>query len=97
MVTLPKLIPLNLSWIAALRDFDTSNKDTTASNPISLKDALRLDKNYLQLNQKYIYEFDDVFTDKLPNKLPSPDAPRYRIILEDEKMSINGRMFSLPT
>jgi hypothetical protein len=84
-----------LSWIAALRDFD--NKDTTASNPISLKDTLRLDKNYLRLNEKYIYKFDDVFTDKLPNKLPSPDAPRHRIVLEDEKMSINGRMFRLPT
>jgi hypothetical protein len=62
-----------------------------------LKDALRLDKNYLQLNEKYIYEFDDIFTDKLPNKLPSPDAPRHHIVLEDQKISINDRMFRLPT
>jgi len=61
-----------------------------------LKAALRLDKDYLRLNEKYIYEFNDVFTDKLPNKLPSPDAPRHRIVLEDEKISINGRMFHLP-
>jgi hypothetical protein len=62
-----------------------------------LKEAIQLDKNYLQLNEKYISEFDDVFTDKLPNKLPSPEAPRHRIILEDEKISINGRMFRLAT
>jgi hypothetical protein len=105
MPALPKVIPPDLSWIAALKDFDISpaiktldNDDNNISPTAStLKEALRLDKNYLKLNEKYIYEFDDVFTDKLPNKLPSPDAPRHRIVLEDEKMSINGRMFRLPT
>ena len=101
MVGLPRIIPEDLSWIAALKDFDinTSTKidQDTPTSPSTLKEALRLDKNYLKFNEKYIYEFEDVFTDKLPNKLPSPDAPRHRIVLEDEKMSINGRMFRLPS
>jgi len=96
MLALPKL---NLDWIAAVKDFDitqASDKDTSTA-PSTLREALRLNKNYLRLNEMYIYEFDNVFTDKLPNKLPSPNAPRHRIILEDEKMSVNGRMFRLPT
>ena len=103
MVSLPKMIPPDLGWIAALKDFDITNENATASDkdlpatPSTLKEALRLDKNYLRLHEKYVYEFDDVFTDKLPDKLPSPDAPRHRIVLEDEKMSVNGRMFRLPT
>ena len=97
MPALPKLEP---HWVAALKDFDAAAAKTstsaTAPIPKSLKEALRIDKNYLRLHEKYIYEFDDVFTDKLPNRLPSADAPRHRIILEDEKLSINGRMFRLP-
>ena len=102
MAALPRIIPPDLSWIAALKDFDitagakTADKDIPPT-PSTLKEALRVDKNYLRLNEKYIYEFDDVFTDKLPDKLPSADAPRHRIVLEDEKMSVNGRMFRLPT
>ena len=91
-----------MGWIVTLKDFDitttnASDKDTSTSSSTTLKEALRLDKKYLQFNEKYIFEFDDIFTDKLPNKLPSPDTPRHRIILEDEKISINGRMFRLPT
>ena len=101
MMRLPKLTPPDLSWIAALKDFNITTPITTSEEEIppatTLKEALQLDKNYLQLNEKYISEFNDVFTDKLPNKLPSPEAPRHRIILEDEKISINGRMFRLAT
>ena len=43
----------------------------------------------IQLNKKYVYEFDDVFTDKFPNKLPNLSVPRHRIILEDEKMYVS--------
>jgi RNase H-like domain found in reverse transcriptase/Reverse transcriptase (RNA-dependent DNA polymerase)/Integrase zinc binding domain/Chromo (CHRromatin Organisation MOdifier) domain/Retroviral aspartyl protease/Zinc knuckle len=97
MPALPKLTSQEQHWVAALKAFDaTVSTSTTATTPKSLKEALRIDKNYLQLHEKYIYEFDDVFTDKLPNKLPSPDAPRHRIVLEDENISINGRMFRLP-
>jgi hypothetical protein len=99
MISLSKMIPSDLTWITTLKDFDNSKKDisTIVSNPISLKDALRLDKNYLRLNEKYVYEFDDIFIDKLSNKLSSPDIPRHRIVLEDEKISINDRIFRLPT
>jgi len=95
MAALPRIVPDDLGWIVALRDFDSTVPDSTApdstvASPSTLKEALRIDKNYLKLNEKYIYEFEDVFTDKLPNKLPSPDAPRHCIVLEDEKMSING-------
>jgi hypothetical protein len=101
MVSLPRKIPPDLSWIAALQNYDITtaarSADETPSTPSTLKEALKLDKNYLRLNEKYIYEFDDVFIEKLPNKLPSADSPRHRIVLEDEKMSLNGRMFRLPT
>jgi len=92
VVGLKKITPPEFAWIAALREFDTANPvaPTESSSPISVAEAIKL-------NKKYIYEFDDVFTDKLPNKLPNPNAPRHRIILEDEKMSVNGRMFRLPT
>jgi hypothetical protein len=89
----PKMVritPPDLSWIAALKDFDETPSERDTSATTTLKEALQIDKNYLQLNEKYISEFTDVFTDKLPNKLPSPEAPRHRIILEDEKISING-------
>jgi hypothetical protein len=101
MMSLPRIIS-DSSWIAALQDYDittaarTSDNDTL-STPSTLKEALRRDKNYLRLHEKYIYEFEDVFTDKLPNRLPSSDSPRHRIVLEDEKISINSRMFRLPT
>jgi len=102
MRPLPRATLVNLDWIAALKDFDLTKPDGITSKdpsppPSTLKEALRLDKDYLWLNEKYIYEFNDVFTDKLPDKLPSPDAPRHRIVLEDEKISINSRMFRLPT
>ena len=104
--TLPRVTPANLEWIAGLKEFEKTHdagnitktsSSGTSSKPSTLKEALRLNKNYLLLNEKYNYKFDDVFTNKLPDKLPSPDAPRHRIILEDEKMSVNGRMFRLPT
>jgi hypothetical protein len=76
-----------------ISDHDTP---TTIPTSVSLKETLRLDKNYLQFHEKYVYEFEDVFIDKLSNRLSSPDAPRHHIVLEDEKMSINGRMFRLP-
>ena len=90
VMSLKRLMPPE--WIAALKDFDLTNPAASAktSCPISAPEAIKL-------NQKYVYEFDDVFTDKLPNKLRNPSAPRHRIILEDEKMSVNGRMFHLPT
>ena len=105
MPALPKINLPNLDWIAALKSFDgtitdrtaTTSGEDTSPTPSTLKEALRIDNNYLRLNDKYIYGFPDVFTDELPDKLPSPDAPRHRIVLEDEKISINGRMFRLPT
>ena len=101
MLGLPKITPTDFSWVAALKDFDSTtpakfDQKATSTTP-TLKEALLIDKNYLDLNQKYISEFDDVFTEKLPDRLPSTDAPRHRIVLEDEKMSLNGRMFRLPT
>jgi hypothetical protein len=85
-----------------LQDYDLittarTSDDDTLSTSSTLKKALRRDKNYLQLYEKYIYKFEDIFIDKLPNKLPSLDSPRYRIILEDEKISINSQMFYLLT
>src|SRR5271154_4842817 len=104
MAALSRIIPPDFGWIAALKDLTppppkASDEDTstTVSAATTLKEALRLDKNYLTLNEKYVYEFEDVFTQKLPSKLPSPDAHRHLIVLEDEKMSINGRMFRLPS
>ena len=41
-------------------------------------------------------EFHDVFTDKLPNRLPPKDGPKHRIILKDEKKTIKGRMMRIP-
>ena len=98
MPTLPKLISPESRLIAALKDFDviavepTLNNDTSTKAPTSrtLKEALQTDKDYLRRHEKYIYKFGDVFTEKLPDKLPHPDAPRHRIVLEDEKISING-------
>ena len=88
---LKEIIPSEPGWIAALKDFDITNAASeSTSTTISLTEATKL-------NEKYVFEYDDVFTDKLPNKLPNPDAPRHRIILEDEKMSYNGRMFRLLT
>jgi hypothetical protein len=86
------LIPEELGWIAALNitNSETPFPNPETSNPISSTEASKL-------NEKYIFEFSDVFTDKLPNTLPNPDAPRHRIILEDEKLSVNGRLFRLPT
>ena len=97
MMGLPKLIPPDHRWIAALKDFDITRSPRINDTSTPLKEALLSNENYLRLNEKYILEFNDVFTDKLPNKLPASDAPRHRIILEDDKMSLNGRMFRLPT
>jgi len=69
--------------------------DFTSTRSIVVRDHPLL--TYFQLIEKYIYEFDDVFTDKLPDKLLSPDALCHRIVFEDEKISVNGRMFPLPT
>ena len=95
VVTL-KPTPPKFDWIAALKTFDatlgneSSKPSSPTKNPISVTKAT-------ELNEKYIYEFSDVFSDKLPNKLPHPDAPRHRIVFDDNKMTVNGRMFRLPT
>ena len=79
------------AWVTALKAFDAANPTSSPTpGPISASEAT-------ELNKKYIYEFGDVFSDKLPNKLPHPDAPRHRIVFEDDKMTVNGRMFRLPT
>src|SRR5205809_1037660 len=76
---LKEIIPPEPGWIAALKDFDITNAASeSTSTTISLTEATKL-------NEKYVFEYDDVFTDKLPNELHNPDAPRHRIILEDEK------------
>ena len=49
-----------------------------------------------ELNARFMKEYSDVFTNKLPNKPTHPKAPRHRIILKDPNKSINGRLFSLP-
>ena len=103
MTTLSRIIPLNLSWIMTLKIFNITNavkildnsNSTTIIISISLKKALKLDKNYLQFHEKYVYEFEDIFIDKLSNKLSSLDASRHHIVLEDEKIFINDRMFRL--
>ena len=41
-------------------------------------------------------EYQDVFADELPNRLPDRDGPRHRIILKDEKKVIKGRMMRVP-
>jgi len=44
-----------------------------------------------------VAEFPDVFGDKLPpRKTPKPGAPKHRIILKDNRKTINGRMFAIP-
>jgi hypothetical protein len=63
---------------------------TLANSPISQSEADRLNKKYRDM-------YPDVFADTLPNKPPPPGAPKHRIILKDEKCSINGRMFRVPT
>jgi Reverse transcriptase (RNA-dependent DNA polymerase)/RNase H-like domain found in reverse transcriptase/Integrase zinc binding domain/Retroviral aspartyl protease len=51
-----------------------------------------------QLHNEFVNKYSDVFTSsKLPNKPPSPGAPRHRIILKDKDKSINGRMYRVPT
>jgi hypothetical protein len=56
MPALSRLTPPDLSWVAALKDFDANTTTHTLDNDTSLtlKEALRLDKNYLKLNEKYI-------------------------------------------
>jgi hypothetical protein len=49
-----------------------------------------------ELSAQIMAEYPDVFTHKLPRKLPHPKAPRHRIILKDPNKSINRRLFALP-
>src|SRR5579859_260146 len=69
---------------------ETRNTTVKDSFTITSSEATRL-------NEYFINKFNDVFTDELPNKLPNPDAPRHCIILEDENLSVNSRMYRLPT
>ena len=103
MMILSRIISSNLSWVMTLKIFDIMNAIKIFNNDnsmiiiifIFLKKAFKLDKNYLQFHEKYIYEFENIFIDKLSNKLLSFDVSQYRIILEDEKMFINDRIFCL--
>jgi hypothetical protein len=47
---------------------------------------------YTSLNDFFRKEFPDVFTLKHGDRLPPKDDPMHRIILKDEKKSINGRL-----
>ena len=50
-----------------------------------------------KLHKQLVSEFPDVFANRLPNKLPPENVPKHRILLKDEKKSINGRPFRIPS
>lgn len=52
---------------------------------------------FSKLNVYFVKRYSDVFSETLPDQLPHPDAPRHRIILKNEDISINGRMYRTPT
>ena len=101
MSILLRIIPSNLSWIATLSDIDITIIKILDNNIFIiisiLKKILRLNKNYLQLNEKYIYKFNNIFIDKLLNKLSFLNISYHHIILKDEKIFINDRIFHLLT
>jgi hypothetical protein len=68
---------------------NTIDKDSDSKSTISPTKAA-------ELSAQIMAEYPDVFTHKLPRKLPHPKAPRRRIILKDPNKSINGRLFALP-
>jgi hypothetical protein len=39
---------------------------------------------------------NNVFTENLPDRLPHPNTPRHRIILDNENVSLNGCMYRIP-
>lgn len=49
-----------------------------------------------QLEREIRTDYQDVFSDELPNKPPPTDGPKHRIILKDEKKLIKGRMMRVP-
>src|SRR5205814_3687888 len=62
------------------------NKSNTAYMELST------DKELEELNWRYIDGYSDVFANKLLNRLPPENSPRYRIILKDDKKPIKGRL-----
>jgi hypothetical protein len=52
---------------------------------------------YAKLDRYYKQQFADVFADKLPSKLPPKNGPEHCIRLNEENISINGRMMRVPT
>jgi len=51
---------------------------------------------YTSLNDFFRKEFPDVFTLKRGGRLPPKGGPIHRIILKEEKKSINGRLIRVP-
>ena len=48
------------------------------------------------IEQEIMMEYQDVFSDELPNRPPPADGPKHRIVLKDEKKVIKGRMMRVP-
>ena len=54
------------------------------------------DTHYKELNSAFMKQYSDVFSKKLPSKLPPEGGPKHRIILKDDR-PINGRLMRVPT
>jgi len=52
---------------------------------------------FTNLNKYFIKQYSDVFSDTLSDRLSPSEAPHHRIILKNEDISLNGRMYSTPT
>src|SRR5204862_7300025 len=59
--------------------------------------ALSMEESrYKELNSAFMKQFSDIFSKKLPSRLPPEGGPKHHIILKDDE-SINGRLMRVPT
>jgi predicted nucleotidyltransferase len=94
----------DLGWIKALQEFEASRPDATELQQYLAKfngtlpsDPTERHEYFAQVNEYFLKRYGDVFTENLPDRLPHPDAPCHRIILDNEDISLNGRMYRIPT
>jgi len=99
-----KITELDLGWVKALQDFEVSRPDAAELQRYLVKfngtlpsDPAELNEYFAKVNKYFLKRYSDVFTENLPHRLPHADAPHHRIILDNENVSLNGRMYRIPT